>query len=142
MIDLRIMDTTQELSDAMNLDKNDKVISMFRRRFADDEPMVTIQNFLPYNLCNFILSHDFKSESLYEVLMQNSKSSIENTKTFISAAKATAKDVQLLQIKLDNPVLYFRTIASTAEGIIVDYAYSHYRGDLNTFEIDVRPQKI
>ena len=44
-----------------------KVISLFRRRFADATPVVTIQNYLPYNLCHFVLSHDFKDVSLYNL---------------------------------------------------------------------------
>lgn len=114
---------------------------MFRRRFADDIPMVTFQNYIPYDLCSFILSYDFKVHSLYELLMNNPSTQIANTKTIVSAMNATTEDIELLNVKVNTPMLYFHNISTTGNGTIVDFAFAHYRGDLNKFEFDDSPKR-
>lgn len=139
VIELNIIKANHTLAESMNINIGDKIISMFRRRFSDEEPIVTIQNYLPFSLCEFVLDHDFKTESLYEVLMQNSSSRIEKTTTIITSEKATTKDVKLLDVEINLPMLIFNTISITAEKKIVDFAYAHYRGDLNRFKIESSP---
>ncbi len=130
-----------ELIDLNVITPRQKVISMFRRRFADDIPMVTFQNYIPYDLCSFILSYDFKTHSLYELLMNNVSTQIANTKTIVSATNATTEDIELLNIKVNTPMLCFHNISTTADETIVDYAFAHYRGDLNKFEFDDSPKR-
>lgn len=142
LIDLSVITPEPEIAEKMKLTPEQKVISMFRRRFADDMPMVTIQNYIPYNSCSFILSHDFKTNSLYELLMSNQKTQIFNTKTVVSAATSTEEDIRLLEMKIPTPMLCFHTISVTKDGDIIDYAFSRYRGDWNKFEINDSPQKI
>lgn len=140
LIDLNVITPTPEIAEKLRLEPEQKVISMFRRRFADDVPMVTFQNYIPYDLCSFILSHDFKTNSLYELLMTHPETKIANTKTVVSARNATSEDIELLNIKLNTPMLYFHNTSTTADGTIVDYAFAHYRGDLNKFEFDDSPK--
>lgn len=141
LIDLSIKNATSEVAKNLGIEYGDKIIYLFRRRYADNKPMVTIQNFLPFNICEFILDHDLKKESLYEILTQNPDSKISKTKTIVSAEIATTEDIKLLQVKVGNPMLCFNTISNNHYGQIVDFAFSHYRGPLNKFEIDVKPEK-
>ena len=141
LIDLNVITPSPEIADSLNLAPGQKVISMFRRRFADDIPMVTFQNYIPYDLCSFILSYDFKTHSLYELLMNNVSTQIANTKTIVSATNATTEDIELLNIKVNTPMLCFHNISTTADETIVDYAFAHYRGDLNKFEFDDSPKR-
>ena len=108
---------------------------MFRRRLSDNVPMVTIQNYLPYSLCAFILSEDFTVRSLYELLMTRSESCIHETKSIVSAANASAEDIHLLQVDANTPMLCFHNISRRADGSVLDYAFARYRGDLNKFEL-------
>ena len=141
LIDLNVITPNPEIAKKLDLKQGQKVISMFRRRFADDIPMVTFQNYIPYDLCSFILSYDFKVHSLYELLMNNPSTQIANTKTIVSAMNATTEDIELLNVKVNTPMLYFHNISTTANGTIVDYAFAHYRGDLNKFEFDDSPKR-
>lgn len=139
LMDLSVVAPSDDIAQAMHLEKGQKVISMFRRRFADNIPMVTLQNYLPYELCSFILSYDFTTHSLYELLMLNSGTKITNTKTIVKAAIANNDDLALLHIKKLTPMLYFNNISTLSDGTIIDYSFSHYRGDLNNFEYDASP---
>lgn len=141
LIDLNIITPDAKIAEKLGLSTDQKVISMFRRRFADDIPMVTLQNYIPYDLCSFILSYDFKVYSLYELLMTNPATQISNTKTIVSATTATTEDIKLLNVKVNTPMLCFHNVSTTADGTVIDYAFAHYRGDLNKFEFDDSPKR-
>lgn len=72
--------------------------------------------------------------------MQNPLSKIMNTTTIVSAEKASAEDVKLLDIDLNCPMLVFNTISITYEEKVVDFAFAHYRGDINKFKIVSSPE--
>ena len=114
--------------------------TMFRRRYIENDAILTLRNYLPYSLCGFILSHDFKEESLYEVLMNNPLSRIALTRTIISTERSTSEDMRLLGIKKDVPILVFSNTATSADGTVVDYAFTRHRGDLSSFEIEASPE--
>ena len=140
LIDLNVITPTPEIAKELQLEPDQKVISMFRRRFADEVPIVTLQNYIPYDLCSFILSYDFRIHSLYELLMSNPETQIASTKTIVSARNATPEDRELMNIKLNSPILCSHTVSTTTQGKIIDYAFSHYRGDMNQFEFDENPK--
>lgn len=141
LLEMKVIEASQSLAEAMGLEPGDKVISMFRRRFSDNDPMVTIHNHLPWSICGFVMGHDFKTESLYEIMTQDKASRPVRTRTIVCAERADTGDVDQLKIKLGAPILSFQTISYNEEGQIVDYATSHYRGDYNKFEIDALPGK-
>lgn len=141
LIELSVIEANAKLAAELGIAAEERVISMFRRRYADNEPMVTIRNFLPWSLCGFVINADFRVESLYEVMKRDPVSCPCRTKTIVSAERATAEDVRLLNIKIEDPVLCSHTISQNEKGDIVDYAYSHYRSDSNKFELDASPEK-
>lgn len=138
LLNLSVVPAGEELAAKMKISPQDMIISIFRLRSADSTPMVTIQNYLPYALCSFILSENFSEVSLYEVLMSHPETHIAQTHSIVSAVPATADDTHLLHIARTTPVLSFHNIATRKDGLILDYAFSRYRGDINKFEfVDV-----
>lgn len=141
LLELKVIEASGPLAKAMGVEEGAKIISMFRRRLADSTPMVTIRNHLPWDTCSFVISHDFKQESLYEIMTKSPASQPVRTRTIVSAEKASSDDVKLLGVKPGAPILCFQTISYNAQGSVVDYAFSHYRSDTNKFEIDAQPEK-
>jgi GntR family transcriptional regulator len=139
LLRMSVVEAGDTVASYLHIDPSSKVISMFRKRSADDVPMVTMQNYLPYALCNFILSHDFERESLYEVLSQRDEYKNIVTKTIVSAKDANVEDSELLDVKLGSPILCFDTVTGTEDGSVVDCAFSRYRGDMSEFEIEASP---
>lgn len=135
LLSLQVIPASERLAIKLGIEPGEKMISMFRRRLSDDVPMVTIQNYLPYSLCSFILSEDFTVCSLYELLMTRPESCIHETKSIVSAANASAEDIHLLQIDSTTPMLCFHNISKRMDGTVLDYAFARYRGDLNKFEL-------
>lgn len=137
VMELKIIEASESLANDMGLLPGEKVITMFRRRYIDEEPVLTVRNYLPLSICSFILQHDFKIESLYEILMSYPQTRVKKTRSIVSAEKAKVDDVNLLNIKRDCPILVVKNISTTLNKEIVDYAFFHYRGDLNDFEIEL-----
>lgn len=135
LLSLQVIPASERLAAKLGIEPGEKMISMFRRRLSDDVPMVTIQNYLPYSLCSFILSEDFTIRSLYELLMTRPESCIHETKSIVSAANASAEDIHLLQVDANSPMLCFHNISKRMDGTVIDYAFARYRGDLNKFEL-------
>lgn len=138
LLDLKIIIADEKQADWLNLSPGDKLIYLARRRYADDIPLVTLRNYLPYSRCSFILSHNFEKESLYEILSQRTETAPYLVKNIISAEEASAEDAELLHIPYGKPILSFRTISKTRDDTLIDYAFSRYHGELNKYEVEVR----
>ncbi|MDD3139846.1 MAG: GntR family transcriptional regulator [Lachnospiraceae bacterium] len=140
LLSLQVIPADEILAEKLHIKEGEKIISMFRRRLSDNVPMVTIQNYLSYSLCSFILDKDFTICSLYELFMTNEDTTIHETKSIVSADYATPEDMNILQIKKDTPMLCFHNISTRQDGTVLDYAFSRYRGDLNKFEFIDTPK--
>lgn len=140
VLELSIIEADPALAKVMHMNVGDKVVTMFRRRYIDDIPMLTMRNYLPFSICGFILNYDFKKESLFEILMQHPQSRIKNTHSVVSAERAKPEDVALLNVKLDCPILVFHNTSISMDDVIVDLATTHYHSDFGSFEIDSQPE--
>lgn len=135
-----IVTANEIIAQKLNLDMKAKVIRLKRLRFGDNVPMVVIQNYLPYDACKFILSHNFETESLFEVLFSSVNTKPMKTKTVCSAILSDSKVAGLLKIKEGDPILRLENLSKTNDDTLIDYGISFYRGDLNQFEIEAIPQ--
>ena len=124
LLDLSVITPSEDMAEKMRLAKDQKIIPIFRRKFADDTSLVTIRNFIPYELGASILNYDFKAHSLYDL---------------VSANPTSVEDITLLNATKHASMLYFHNVAVKENDTGVDFAFSHYRGDLNKFEHDAVP---
>lgn len=114
-----------------------RFVYLHRRRFADDEPIVTVETYLPYDACAFLLEHDFSRESLYNVLATNEKTRICRVTRVLEAVAATSQDAENLNIHRGRPVQLSATIGYNAADEPIEYSIARYRGDRNRFEVDL-----
>lgn len=142
LLDLKIINATEEQAVLLEMNPGDKLIYISRRRFADSVPVVLIENYLPYSMCSFILSHDFEKESLHEILSQRPESMPYLVRNIISAEQSAQQDSELLNIPVGSPILSFQTISRTMDNRLVDYAFSRYQGELNKYEVELCQQSI
>ncbi len=135
--ELKVIQAPEELAKTLQIDVGDKVIYMMRRRFADEIPIVLMQNYLPYEICKFILEHDFTVESLYEVLSTKEETKVCNVNRRVEALKASSEEAELLNIKIKNPILCFTSVAQNTDKQVVETSVMSYRGDMTVFEVNV-----
>lgn len=138
LLQLRVITPPRQVADALKLAPGETAILLHRKRFADNNPIVVVQTFLPYNKCAFILSHNFSAESLYKVLEQHSPHyKIHYVDRVIEAIKASSQNARYLEIKPGDPVLFFTSTGYTKDDIPLEYSLAYYRGDCNKFEFTV-----
>ena len=141
VLDFKIMKAPEAVAKAFKISEKDNVIFLHRRRFANDNSIVTIKTYLPYDKCTFLMEHDFSKESLYKVLGEHGdETRIFQVQRMIEAIEANASDVEYLGTKRGKPIQYFTSIGYTAYGVPLEYSLARYRGDRNKFEITVFPE--
>lgn len=137
LIELKRGKADKEVAKALDMAEGDEVVYLFRKRFADEKPIVTIQTYLPFDRCSFIMEHDLEKEALYEVLAQKMDTKIHRVKRKIEAVEAEEGDVQLLGMEQGKPVQFFTSIGYTCEDVPLEYSKARYRGDRSFFEITI-----
>jgi GntR family transcriptional regulator len=122
----------------LGLAEGDELIYLERLRFADNDPIVYLETYLPYNRFSALLKEDFERNSLYDLLEKNYKLSITRAVRRIEAVAATAKESAMLAIEKNAPICLVRTTAFDNSGKPVEYSIARYRGDRNEFTIELK----
>lgn len=131
---------SETVAKSLNLKENDDVIYLYRRRCADREPIVTIETYLPYNKCTFVMDYNLEEERLYHILGQNADTSVFCVKRTVEAVEANEEDEKHLGLKKGKPIHFFSSIGYNAYNVPIEYSLARYRGDRNRFEITVFPE--
>jgi len=139
VLKLEVQKAGAKAAASLELKGKDSVIYLHRKRLANDEPIVTIETFLPYDDCSFILSHDLEKERLYSILNERKETSVFRVNRIVEAVEADSRDEQYLDIKKGKPIQFFTSTGYNAYGKPIEYSLARYRGDRNSFEITVFP---
>lgn len=139
VLKLEVQKASSRVAASLELKGKDAVIYLHRKRLANEEPIVTIETYLPYEDCSFILSHDLEKERLYGILNERKETSVFRVNRIVEAVEADARDEQYLNIKKGKPIQFFTSTGYNAYGKPIEYSLARYRGDRNSFEITVFP---
>lgn len=141
VLDFCVMCAPYDVALSLGIEENEKVIYLYRRRYADTEAIVILQTFLPYDCCSFILEHDFTKESLYDVLKKDERTEVAYIKRLVEAVEATSDDAEKLDMQIGKPIQYFKSTGYNAYGKAIEVSYARYRGDRNSFEITISAER-
>lgn len=140
VIELLKEKTSKEVSEILKIGSDDDVVKLLRVRCADEEPIVLVRTYLPYELCSFIINEnmDMGKNSLYEVLSTKEKTSVIRVTRTIEAVVAGQFESDLLQIKKGYPIQLTKTIGYNKQNYPIEYSIASYRGDRNKFTVEIR----
>ncbi|MCI8597830.1 MAG: GntR family transcriptional regulator [Lachnospiraceae bacterium] len=141
VLDFRVIKATPEVAEKLKLQPEEQVVYLYRKRYADQEPIVVLETYLPYGCCAFVMEHDFEKESLYTVLSEDDAVKIFCVKRLVEVAEATAKDAEKLNIKKGKPIQFFRTVGYNVFGKPIEFSLARYRGDRSSFEVTIFTDK-
>lgn len=143
VLDYKITKASKEVAENLRIQEGEQVIYLFRRRFGDKEPVVTVETFLPFDKCAFIKDYDFETISLYDTLSTHEATRIYSARRFIEAVEATTRDAQYLNIRKGAPVQLSYSVGFNKDNVPLEYSIARYRGDMSSFQIVVYvdPQK-
>ncbi|MFB7155555.1 GntR family transcriptional regulator [Lysinibacillus sp. NPDC056232] len=135
VVELEVIDVPGFVSDKLNIPLGSKVIYLHRRRFADNEPIVMVKTYLPYDKCKFVLEKDFVKESLYPILGESIETQISKIRRYIEAVESEKYDFDYLNMEKGKAIQKFISIGFNYRDEPIEYSIARYRGDKNSFEI-------
>ena len=130
--------TFPKANEALGLPIHEPLIHLTRLRFADDVPLVLVDTFLPYSQFPQLLEVDFETKSLYNVLEKEYNTYIHRVSREIEAVTARRKEAELLQCSQNQALILVESLAyATGKSKPTEFSIARYRGDINTFSVEV-----
>lgn len=137
LLALEVVEMPERAAEAFGVAPGEKVVYLHRKRSADDEPIVTVETYLPYPKCAFLMQHNMAKESMYNVLAEREETRICRVSRILEAVAANAQDARLLNIRTGKPVHLFHTVGYNQYDEPIEFSIARYRGDRNRFEVDL-----
>lgn len=125
-----------EVAKNLNLDLNAPVFKLVRLRYANNQPTVLVTTYIPQNRVPELRKYDFAQVSLYKTL-EKYHLKVTHVIRKLEVIEADETAANLLNITINKPIFYFHTQGLTADGQPIEYSIAQYRGDINSFVIDV-----
>ena len=130
-----VIPAPKKVVEFMQLENNVDVIELHRLRFVNDEPIVLVTSYLPYDLCPQVAKADFTSQSLYEFLDHQCGLMIASGIRYIEAVPANDFEAELLQVDVGAPLIQLDSVSYLEDGTPVEYYHALHRGDRSRFEV-------
>ena len=125
-----------EVEKRLELTRGQDVFKLVRLRYADDLPNVFVESYIPCTLYPGLDSFDFNGSSLYAA-MDTCGNPVMTARRRLEVIKADGAAAALLDVEAGDPLLLFHTVARDAHGTAVEYSVATYRGESNSFELNV-----
>jgi DNA-binding GntR family transcriptional regulator len=122
-----------EVATALGIDPGTTVVHLQRLRFADEEPIALLTNYLPTDLLDFTTA-DLEARGLYE-LLRLAGVHIRIANQSIGARNATAAEARLLGETRGSALLTMTRTAYDDVGRAVEYGTHVYRGSRYAFSL-------
>ncbi|MEH7097407.1 GntR family transcriptional regulator [Neobacillus vireti] len=124
-----------DLRKALQLEKDEKVLYIQRKRFAGDNPLMLENNYYPFNRYSFLLDEALDG-SLYDLLRE--KYEIfpnQSGKTTLEIALADEEQAQLLETSIGKPLFYMNAVIYDQHGRPVHAGKQYIIGDRYQFTL-------
>lgn len=136
LLDFNVGITSKEIQNKLHLEKDEKIIILSRIRRIKNTPVGLQYSYLPYKLTKSLVQHKNKLEnnSLYTLLRKHCSVNPTRTHETLEIQKATAKQNNLLNIPVNEPLFYVEALAECKKGPM-EYVEAYYRSDIFKFHI-------
>ena len=138
IINIEVVKSDEKVSDSLRLPIGSKVIQLSRLRYANNEPIVLVITYLPYDKCPGVMTKNLESESIYEILENDCGMKISSAVRTLESILAGEFEARLLDIDKGSPIHYFESIAYLSDDTPIEYSLAKYRGDRNKFTYELK----
>lgn len=115
----------------------DRLFKIDRLRFVNDEPIVYVVTYIPFDLCPDLIHEDLANQSLYAVMEEKFSLEIASSRRTIEAVGAAEEVALLLDMELSAPIFLLKSISFLKDGRPVEYYEAKHRGDRIGFEVEL-----
>ena len=128
---------SEKVARYLAIEPGTRVIEISRLRSINDEPILVVTTYIPFELCPALASADLTDRSLYEFLETEAGIVLARGHRFIEAVIANETEAQLLGISRGAPLLMLDSMSYTQNGQPVEYYHALHRGDRSRFEVEL-----
>lgn len=138
VLGLEVVECDDRIAEALKLESGGKVIKLSRIRYANEEPIVFVVTYLPYDRCPDLMNRNLEAESIYGILENEYKLIIDRVVRSLESILAGSFEAELLHIEKGAPIQYFESITYLTDGTPIEYSLAKYRGDRNKFTFELK----
>jgi GntR family transcriptional regulator len=133
----QIVPASAKVAGFLNLPSNTPVLEIERLRFVNDEPIVLVTTYLPFDRCAALLKADLTRQSLYAVMEQQLGLVITRGHRTLEAVPANQHEAELLQVDMGAPLMLLDSVSYLDDGTPIEYYHALHRGDRSRFEAEL-----
>jgi GntR family transcriptional regulator len=129
--------SNSRVAEYLKIEPMSPVIRIVRLRFIEEEPIVLVTSYLPYDLCRELINADLTRQSLYAFIESHCGLTIARGRRSIDAVAANENEAELLDVALGSPLLLIDSVSFLKDGTPVEYFHGLFRSDRLRFEADI-----
>jgi GntR family transcriptional regulator len=138
-----VVPADEKVARFLNISQGDQVIDILRLRFINDEPILLVTTYIPFEICPALATADITNRSLYEFLETECGIFIAKGHRYMEAVLAKEREAELLGIEPGAPLLMLDSISYSDSDRPIEYYHALHRGDRSRFEVElVRTREI
>ncbi|WEV39745.1 GntR family transcriptional regulator [Lactobacillus sp. ESL0681] len=126
-----------EVANSLHIKEAEPVFKLVRLRYANDQPTVLVTTYIPQKRVPELIKYDFAKDSLYKVL-EKYDLKVTHVIRKLEVLEADETIASLLNVAQGKPIFNFHTQGMTIDEQPIEYSIAKYRGDINSFVIDVQ----
>ena len=132
-----VVPANEKVARMLNIQLKTEVIDIQRLRFINDEPILLVTTYIPYEICPSLATVDLTNRSLYEVLEKEGGIFLTRGRRYIEAVLANETEASLLGIERGAPLLMLESVSYAENDLPIEYYHALHRGDRSRFEVDL-----
>lgn len=125
----------RKIAAMLNIRPEDQVLRIKRVRYASDEPMCIMTNYLNEAYVPGLLDKGLREESLYEVLAADYQLRIVKAQETVEAREASEYEADVLHIQAWAPVLFVTRVSYLQDGTPLEIVHLTSRADRYQYQI-------
>ncbi|MGQ9625340.1 MAG: GntR family transcriptional regulator [Anaerolineae bacterium] len=137
VLEQSVVPASKKVAEKLNLKPGSKVIKIERRRFINDEPILLVTTYIPYEACPELLNEDLTKQSLYALLEEKYGLEIVRGHRTLEAVAANEYEARLLNIEEKAPLVLLHSVSYLRDGRPIEYYHAVHRGDRSRFEVEL-----
>jgi len=137
VMSFKVIKGIASVNNKLRVSEEEKLIYLARLRFANDEPIVYVETYIPYSYCPLLIHEDLSVNSLYSLLEEKFGKKVVRASRKIEAVNSNSMEAKLLNMKKGQAICLVKTLAYTDDELPIEYSVARSRGDSNEFSIEL-----
>lgn len=125
----KVIHPRTSIAKRLNLEKNESVFHLLRVRYADQEPWIYEDSYLPCRLFPGIEKHDFTSNLLSDIVAEKYGVQMSSISAFVEPIVLNEQFAKYLEVDCGLPALVMDRVISDNMGTPIQYSHAVVRGD-------------